>query len=46
MEQNNSKEFKRIENPHTKIQVKPGPKRDGHAKVASNIPQNQVINKN
>jgi hypothetical protein len=40
----NSKEFKKIANPHTKVAVKPGPKRDGHAKMASNannILQNQ-----
>lgn len=43
----NSKEFKRIANPHTKIPVKPGPKKEGgHAKAASinnNVLQNQVI---
>lgn len=40
----NSKEFRRIANPHTKIPTKPGPKREGHVKAASNtiVIQNQV----
>jgi hypothetical protein len=45
----NSKEFKKIANPHTKIVVKPGPKKETNAKHATNynINQNQGnVNKN
>jgi hypothetical protein len=40
----NSKEYKKIANPHTKIPIKPMPKREGHARDASNsmVLQNQV----
>jgi hypothetical protein len=43
----NSKEFKKITNPHTKIAVKPGTKKETHTKNASNHNNTNInINQN